>query len=323
MWEPPPESQVDTGDHFDHETGQPHLSSLALMLGGEVSPAVVTRPGLIRAIRGNESVLNLWGIVAPCGMHLFRLPLSVDPALLSPVLGSYLGWGPLLCPHSPAAPKGGHTVPPGDPCSLVMERPQNARASLARSGILGPSMPGQLRSCSPHLLPPQDFLTDLMMSEVDRCGDNEHLIFRENTLATKAIEEYLKLVGQKYLQDALGRKWASSGAEGGQGPPGPHSPLPAHLAIGEFIKALYESDENCEVDPSKCSAADLPEHQGNLKMCCELAFCKIINSYWSVQRPGLPPCHLPHPSVSGTHSVPGVAWSLSCTDLPVPWPCPF
>ena len=214
------------------------------------------------------------------------LDVSPHQAALPSLPGSSRRWVPVAWQWSSLEEQG----------LLARERVWNPRVLPAKSAQVH----------SPLHLAPQDFLTDLMMSEVDRCGDNEHLIFRENTLATKAIEEYLKLVGQKYLQDALGRGAGRQGAEAGQARQVLTAPS-CPLATGEFIKALYESDENCEVDPSKCSASDLPEHQGNLKMCCELAFCKIINSYWSVlpphpSRPQLPrappPLRLPCPSVS-------------------------
>lgn len=42
----------------------------------------------------------------------------------------------------------------------------------------------------------KDFLVDVVMSEVSRM-DNENLVFRGNTFATKAVDTYMKMVGEK------------------------------------------------------------------------------------------------------------------------------
>lgn len=93
----------------------------------------------------------------------------------------------------------------------------------------------------------KEFLIDLGGAEVERLGEKEALIFRENTLATKAIDEYMKLVGQKYLIDTL----------------------------GQLIIGLYTSAESCEVDPLKCSSADLSSNQRHLTETCEEVVKKI------------------------------------------------
>ncbi|NXY15611.1 NGAP protein, partial [Atrichornis clamosus] len=97
----------------------------------------------------------------------------------------------------------------------------------------------------------KDFLTDLVAAELDSCAENDALIFRQNTLATKSVEEYLKLVGQKYL----------------------------HRALGQFIHTLYKMEKSGEVEPSKCSAAELADNQNTLKRCCELVFRRFMESY--------------------------------------------
>nr|XP_033479654.1 disabled homolog 2-interacting protein [Epinephelus lanceolatus] len=96
----------------------------------------------------------------------------------------------------------------------------------------------------------KEFLIDLGSAEVERLGEREALIFRENTLATKAIDEYMKLVGQKYLI----------------------------VTLGDFINRLYALTENCEVDPLKCPASELSNNQKHLMEACEEVVQKIIET---------------------------------------------
>ncbi|KAL3871063.1 hypothetical protein ACJMK2_039086 [Sinanodonta woodiana] len=96
----------------------------------------------------------------------------------------------------------------------------------------------------------KEFLSEVVMTEVLHL-DNQHLTFRGNSIATKSMEAYMKLVGEKYLHDTL----------------------------GDFVKTVVESDDDCEVDPTKIVNANLlSTHQKNLQMYCEMAWTKIITS---------------------------------------------
>ncbi|MCP9265225.1 Ras GTPase-activating protein gap-2 [Dirofilaria immitis] len=96
------------------------------------------------------------------------------------------------------------------------------------------------------------FLCDLIMSEVDVL-DNEHLMFRGNSLATKAMEAYMKLVANNYLQNTL----------------------------GEFVKVIQQSDKDCEVDPLKManiSVIALEKNRHQLVANVKIAWSKILAS---------------------------------------------
>ncbi|XP_049847559.1 ras GTPase-activating protein raskol-like isoform X4 [Schistocerca gregaria] len=97
----------------------------------------------------------------------------------------------------------------------------------------------------------REFLADVVMMDIDRI-DDERLTFRGNSLATKAMEAYLKLVGDRYLQDTL----------------------------GDLVAAVVESGYDCEVDPLKVSSvAALHRQQSNLRAAVEMAWSRILASH--------------------------------------------
>lgn len=81
--------------------------------------------------------------------------------------------------------------------------------------------------------------------------EDERLIFRGNSLATKAMEAFLKLTGERYLKETL----------------------------DELVCNVLKTGYDCEVDPSKAqSAAALARQQQNLRNAVESTWKKIVLS---------------------------------------------
>ncbi|CAM9679289.1 unnamed protein product [Lampetra planeri] len=92
------------------------------------------------------------------------------------------------------------------------------------------------------------FLTELVMEEVQRCDPD--VLFRQNTLASKSVEQFLRLVGQPYL----------------------------HQVLGAFLQGIISRRTKCEVDPSKCTQSELQHNQKALVQLCSEATRSIMAS---------------------------------------------
>ncbi|CAD6188781.1 unnamed protein product [Caenorhabditis auriculariae] len=102
----------------------------------------------------------------------------------------------------------------------------------------------------------KEFLCDLIMKEVEQL-DNDHLMFRGNSLATKAMESFMKLVADEYLQSTL----------------------------SDFIRMVLKSEDSCEVDPQKLSNVSsgvLEKNRALLMKFVEVAWTQILNSAHSL-----------------------------------------
>ncbi|XP_052126561.1 ras GTPase-activating protein raskol, partial [Frankliniella occidentalis] len=97
----------------------------------------------------------------------------------------------------------------------------------------------------------KQFLADIVMMDIDRVDDSR-LTFRGNSLATKSMEAYLKLTGDRYLQETL----------------------------NELVTTVLTAGHDCEVDPLKvASVSALQRQQQNLRTAVEMAWSKILESH--------------------------------------------
>jgi hypothetical protein len=94
------------------------------------------------------------------------------------------------------------------------------------------------------------FLADLVLTEILKLEDNS-LTFRGNSLATKAMESYMKLVGDNYLKQTL----------------------------SDCIRSIIDTSYDLEIDPSKVSnQSSLQANREELVHILHLVCGRIFNS---------------------------------------------
>merc|ERR1711971_1333457 len=97
----------------------------------------------------------------------------------------------------------------------------------------------------------EDVLAEIVVHEISS-NENESLTFRGNSIATKAMEAYVKLVGEKYLEDTL----------------------------RSTLLDILNSDLDLEVDPIKVNNNDiLFSHRQDLRNVVTIVWKRISNSH--------------------------------------------
>lgn len=95
------------------------------------------------------------------------------------------------------------------------------------------------------------FLIDIVTNEIERIG-NPSLLLRGNSVASKAMETYMKLVGDKYIRETL----------------------------TQLVNTCIKEGMDCEVDPMKIKEiSSLQKQQKCLMSVVKMAWSCILNSY--------------------------------------------
>jgi hypothetical protein len=99
------------------------------------------------------------------------------------------------------------------------------------------------------------FLVDIVQAEIQSTSDNT-LTFRGNSIATKSMEAYMKLIGEIYLRDTLTR------------------------FVTDIVSSKSSPDMDLEVDPGRVNNLQhLERNQLTLRSLCEKIWLEIQQSH--------------------------------------------